>query len=453
MEHQRLYRILEDRASQSGESVFGDHDLVDPSHRRAPIQRVALLTEAFLPKVDGVSKTSYLTARYLQETGREVLIFAPDTSISELHGSEVVPLPSFALSMAPETRVAMPMPMIEERLRAFKPDLIHLGSPALMSIYGMIAARDLNIPVVANYQTDLPGYAAHYGVPFLEEPIRDWLRYLHNGCHINLAPTKTVQKALRRQGFHRMMVWGRGVNLTQFNPAHRSEAVRAKLLNGRDTNKLLCLYVGRLANEKQISLLLDVARQPGIALTIVGDGAQREELEHLFEGTGTHFTGYLVGNDLGAAYASADVFVFASPNETFGQVVQEAFASGLPCVVSSRGSVAELVQHGVTGFICEQTPAAFARAVQYLRDNPQHHQAMSRAARAVAETRPWSVVMNQLEDYYGSAVKVNNRFKRTFRFTSYHRTARLRSWALALSVWAGNSIVGRLRPRPAVQHS
>ncbi|MFQ3645968.1 MAG: glycosyltransferase family 1 protein [Anaerolinea sp.] len=443
--------MLADRAVQSGEALFGEHDLVSERAQRAPIRRVAILTEAFLPKLDGVSKTSYLTVRYLQQTGREVLVFAPDTGITEVHGSEVVALPAFSLSMAPETKVAMPIPYIEERLRAFQPDLIHLGSPALMSMYGMITARELNIPVVANYQTDLPGYAAHYGVPFLEQPIRDWLRYLHNGCHVNLAPTKTVQKALRKQGFHRVMVWGRGVNLTQFNPAHRSAAMRARLLAGRSDDHLLCIYVGRLANEKQISMLLELAKQPGIALAIVGDGAQRAELEALFEGTGTHFAGYLYGQELSEAYASADAFVFPGPNETFGQVVQEAFASGLPCIVTSKGSVAELVQHGVTGFICEQTPAAYARAATYLRDNPRHRHEMSRAARAFAETRPWSSVMSQLEDHYLTALKVSERFKRTFHTTHYHRTARLRSWAAALTLWAGSTLIGRLRARPALQ--
>jgi glycosyltransferase involved in cell wall biosynthesis len=360
-------------------------------------------------------------------------------------------VPSFSLTMAPETRVAMPIPYIEERLRAFRPDLIHLSSPALMSMYGMITARELNIPVVANYQTDLPGYTAHYGVPFLEQPIRDWLRYLHNGCHLNLAPTKTVQKALRKQGFHRVAVWGRGVNLIQFNPKHRSEAMRARLLAGRSDDHLLCIYVGRLANEKQIPLLLELARQPRIALAIVGDGAQRAELEALFDGTGTYFTGYLHGQELSEAYASADAFVFPGPNETFGQVVQEAFASGLPCIVTSKGSVAELVQHGVNGFICEQTPAAYARAAAYLRDNPNHRQRMGQAARAFAETRPWSAIMSQLEDHYLTALKISERFKRTFHTTHYHRTARLRSWAAAVTLWAGNTVIGRLRARPALQ--
>ncbi len=135
---------------------------------------------------------------------------------------------------------------------------------------------------------------------------------------------------------------------------------RERLLNGRDPDSLLCIYVGRLANEKRVDLLLEVARTPGVALTIIGDGALREALESLFAGTGTYFTGYLMGDDLPQAFASADVFAFTGPHETFGQVVQEAMASGLPSVVIDQGGVADLVLPGETGFICPDDSLAFA---------------------------------------------------------------------------------------------
>jgi phosphatidylinositol alpha 1,6-mannosyltransferase len=406
------------------------------------VKRVAVLTEAFLPKVDGVSKTSYLTVRYLQQTGRQVLVFAPDTSVKEVCGSEVVALPSFPLSVAPETRVAIPSAVIEERLKEFQPDIIHLGSPALMSIYGMIAGREMNIPVVANYQTDLPGYAVHYGTPFLEQPFRDWLRYLHNGCHVNLVPTTTVKYELTQHSFHRLSVWGRGVNIEQFHPQHRTESMRQKLLNGRAEDSLVCVYVGRLANEKQVTLLHEVARLEGVALTIIGDGAQREELEQRFADTDTYFTGYLIGEELAQAYASADVFVFPGPNETFGQVVQEAFASGLACVVSKYGSVSELVKPYETGFVCEQTESAFAEAVKELRDNRELMKLLGQKARAFAETRPWSVIMSELESQYAKAIRINERFKRIFGQTTYHRTARITSTLVTIGLWLGSTVYG-----------
>ena len=335
----RLHRLFEARTTTQGDDLFGTYQLVAPHQplNLAPVQRVAVLTEAFLPKVDGVSKTTYLTVRYLQETGREVLIFAPDSAVPNVGPSEVVNLPSVGLPTATETRVALPHPLIAERLHAFQPDLIHLCSPAIMTVTGMVTGRDMNVPVVANYQTDLPGYFEHYGMSMLGHPVRNWLRYLHNGCHINLVPSQSRSVELRQHGFRRLRVWGRGVNIERFHPAHASDAMRQRLLNGRNPDLMLCVYVGRLANEKRVDLLRQVADVPGVALTIIGDGHTREDLEAHFAGTGTHFTGYLYKDELATAFASADAFFFPGPSETFGQVVQEAMASGLPTVVTNRG--------------------------------------------------------------------------------------------------------------------
>jgi phosphatidylinositol alpha 1,6-mannosyltransferase len=378
------------------------------------VKRVAIFAEAFLPKVDGVSKTAYLTMHYLKQTGRDVIVFAPDIAPHSVGDVEVVPLPSVGIPQAPETRIAIPHPTISQHLDAFKPDLIHLFSPAIMSVSGMIAARQLNIPVIANYQTDLPGYANVYGMSMLSQLTRDWLRYIHNGCHLTLAPSQWTMRELQSWGYRRLRRWGRGVNSERFNPKHASYAWRARLLNGRPADSLLCVYVGRLANEKRIDLLLEAARTPGVALTIIGDGALRDELERQFEGTGTHFTGYLFGDDLAQAFASADAFMFTGGNETFGQVVQEAMASGLPAIILNQGGIVDLVEHGVTGFICPPDPAAFAAAAQTLLDNERLRRQMSSAARTVMEQRPWEAIMAQLEGHYSEAAALNSRYKTRF---------------------------------------
>lgn len=111
---------------------------------------MAIFAEAFLPKVDGVSKTAYLTLRYLQQTGREVLVFAPDTAPSHIGASQVIPLPSLGIPAAPETRVALPTLAVGDYLDDFQPDMIHMFSPALLSISGMLAGRRRNLPIVAN---------------------------------------------------------------------------------------------------------------------------------------------------------------------------------------------------------------------------------------------------------------------------------------------------------------
>lgn len=372
-----------------------------------------------MPKIDGVTRTAYLSVRYLQETGREVMIFAPDTAVPSVGTSRVIPLPSVSMPGAEETRVALPNWIIAREMELFQPDMVLMFSPAIMSMNGVTMGRYLNIPVIGCYQTDLPGYTEHYGVPVLSRPVRSWLRYLHNGCHLTLVPTPKIQNELRAWGYKRLRVWGRGVDIETFSPVHRTHAMREKLLNGRDPDSLLCLYVGRLANEKCVHLLRELAGKPGIALTIIGDGQLREELETLFAGTGTYFTGYLVGKDLAEAFASADAFFFPGAQETFGQVVQEAMASGLPAVVTNRGGVSGLVEEGVTGFVVDHTAEAFAEAAVKLRDNPALRQQMAWTARELAEQRPWSAIMRQLEGHIREAWTMNERYKQLFGKTTY----------------------------------
>lgn len=412
-----LFEALAHTSAEEAERVFRNEVTLHPPDADlalASVKRVALFAEAFLPKVDGVSKTAYLTLRYLQQTGREVIVFAPDIAPASIGGSRVIALPSLGMPQAPETRMALPHPIVAQHLHEFKPDLIHLFSPALLSVSGMLVGRQMHIPVIANYQTDLPGYATQYGLQFLSPLVRDWLRYVHNGCHLTLVPSNWTGAELAAEGYHRLRRWGRGVNGEHFSPSRRSAEWRAKLLNGRDPDSLLCIYVGRLANEKRIDLLLETARTPGVALTIIGDGAMRSELEEMFEGTNTHFTGYLFGDDLADAFASADMFMFTGAFETFGQVVQEAMASGLPAVIINQGGVVDLVEDGVNGFHCPPDPAAFASAARALRDAPDLRQRMSANARQFAAQHPWEVIMAQLEDHYREAIQLNERYNRLY---------------------------------------
>lgn len=423
MPAQRLLNNLHAQQDKDLDEFFGNPALLDDEYSAPPakdIKRVAVLTESFLPKVDGVVKTTYLTIRYLQETGREVLIFAPDIAVDRVGASKVIPLPSISMPQAPETRLALPNPVVARHIEDFAPDLIHLFSPAAMAVNGMAVGRHLNLPVIANYQTDLPGYTEHYGFPLLSGPVNRWLRYIHNGCHLTLAPTRTIIGRLRQERYRRVRLWGRGVNTDRFHPAHASASMRRRLLNGRDPDSLLCIFVGRLAHEKRIDLLLDVAKIRGVALTIIGDGALREELESKFADTDTYFTGYLIGDDLAQAFASADVFTFTGEKETFGQVIQEAMASGLPAVVVNAGGAPEVIEEGVTGLPVEPSRGAFANAIRDLRDHPEYRIEMRRSARKAAERRPWSALMAQLEDYYQEAYSINQRFKSLFGSTTYH---------------------------------
>jgi phosphatidylinositol alpha 1,6-mannosyltransferase len=424
MDAERLLQKFKKFDPERIEEIFGSEFILKPPApgiERAAVERVAIISEAFLPKVDGVSKSAFLTMSYLKQTGREVLVFAPDIAPKSIGDTRVVPLPSFGFPRVPETRVAFPNLRIARELHKFKPDLIHLFSPAFMAVSGMANGRYMNVPVIANYQTDLPGYARIYGLGFLAGLTNAWLRYIHNGCHLTLVPSNDTGAKLHNEGYKRLRSWGRGVDSERFHPDKRTRQLREMLLNGRDPDSLLCVYVGRLAQEKRVDLLLETARTSGVSLAIIGDGAQREELERQFAGTGTYFTGYMLGDDLPAAFASADVFLFTGPNETFGQVVQEAMASGLPTIVTNKGGVKNLVIDGQTGYICPDNERAFADAVVRLRDNPALRRQLSHKARQMAEKRPWEAIMAQLEDHYREAVALNERFVCVFGRTNYYQ--------------------------------
>lgn len=203
MANNRLLKALSQFNPDQAEQIYGSEFAFDLPNRlggSSPIKRVAIFAELFLPKVDGVSKTAYLTTRYLQETGREVLVFAPDIAPTHIGRSKVVPMPSIGVRIAPETRIALPNLMINQHLDAFQPDLIQLFSPALLSVSGMLAGRRRGIPVIANYQTDIPAYADHYGLSLFSRPSRNWLRYIHNGCHLTLVPSNHTLGQLHQWG-------------------------------------------------------------------------------------------------------------------------------------------------------------------------------------------------------------------------------------------------------------
>ncbi|MCC7448925.1 MAG: glycosyltransferase family 1 protein [Anaerolineae bacterium] len=374
------------------------------------VNRVAIFTEAFLPKVDGVSRTALLTIKYLESTARELIVFAPAPAPRQISHTPIYAIPSLWMPFYAETRVAPPWPFILPRLRAFQPDMLHLFSPFCLGFMGMLAGEWLNVPVIANYQTDLPAYAQSYGYGYFSAAVRDLLRYIHNGCHRTLVPSRATMHELRSWGFRRLRLWERGVDVQRFTPARRSTAWRERLLAGRDDRRLLVLYVGRMAREKHLETLREIAREPGIALTLVGGGNYQPTIQRLLADTDTYFTGYLIGDDLANAFAAADVFVFPGPTETFGQVVLEAMASGLPVVVSDRGGPQTLIVDGVSGCVCPMGDAsAFADRVRCLRDDPALRQHMGQAARRAAEQRPWITIMKQLEGYYAEALRLHQR--------------------------------------------
>ncbi len=297
----------------------------------------------------------------------------------------------------PSFRVGLPSPRISRALVEHGSDLVHLASPFVLGARAMVAASRLGLPTVAVYQTDVPGYAAAYGLTGLGEPAA-WrrLRAIHNAAARTLAPSTASAAALHAHGIERVWLWRRGVDTVRFDPAHRSPALRRALA---PAGEVLVGYVGRLAKEKRVDLLAQVAALHGVRPVIVGsgpaEGAARAALPTAV------FLGLRQGAQLARIYASLDVFVHPGPYETFGQTLQEAAASGLPVVAPAAGGPADLVEDGVTGApVPPLSGGALATAVARLAADPRMRTAQGAAGRERALRRGWSAIGDELIEHY-----------------------------------------------------
>lgn len=367
--------------------------------------RVALIAETFLPDVNGVTTTLCRLLEHLQRAGHEAVLFAPQGAPASYAGAEIVPLSGMPLPMYPEVKLTPPQPGLTARLRSFQPDVVHLVGPVVLGAIVPGIVRRLGLPLIASYHTDFGAYSRHYGFGFLQHGVNAWLRWIHNRCRINLCPSSFTLRVLRSAGFRRLRIWGRGVDVERFHPRHRSEAWREAV--GAQPGERIVLYVGRVAAEKRVELLPEAIRGlPNTRLVIVGDGPFRPELQRRCAGLPVHFTGYLKGEALAAAYASADAFVFPSDTDTFGQVIQEAMASALPVVAARAGGAIDLVQHGQNGYLFTPGVATDLRArLRELLADDTRRMAQGLAGRAAAERRSWPSVMEELMGYYGYAMR------------------------------------------------
>ena len=315
-----------------------------------------------------------------------------------------LPLPSYE---SLDLRFPLPTDVLD-RVETERPDVIHVATPGPVGVCGLMVARLVGIPVVGSYHTELGPYALHLTRDALvAEAIEIYVDWFYRQCATVLAPTRQVADALAARGLPNVGVWGRGVDSGLFGPARRDGELRRRLL-GED-GRLLVLSVGRLSQEKRIGVLLDalalVSRErPDVRLVVAGDGPARRELERTAP-AGTVFTGALVGEELAALYASADVFCFPSTTDTFGQVLLEAGASGLPVVAAAAGGAPELVQHGRTGLLVEpEHTRAIAAALLELAGDPALRRRLGAGGREAALARTWAAAIAALGGVYRSLV-------------------------------------------------
>lgn len=365
--------------------------------------RIAIFTETFLPKVDGIVIVLCHFLDFLSKEGHDVMVFAPEGGPDRYADATVVGLKGFKFILYPELTLAPPLFGIKKPLGEFKPDIIYLVNPASLGLGGIREARRLNIPLVASYHTDVPGFAARWGMAYTQKSLWAFFRQVYNQADQVYVPSNFTKNQIEAHGFERVKVWSHGVDSQLYHPSKRSDQWRVQLMGGQ-TDKRLLLFVGRLAAEKRIHWLLPVLRaNPDTRLAIIGDGPARESLERQFKGTSTVFTGYLQGDDLAGAYASADIFTFPGANETFGNVVIEAMSSGLPVLVPDSGGVLDFVENGISGlFFDSEDPDSLPEAVQHLLNDPASAAQMGKAGRVRAEAMNWDTLnVEAVQDFIG----------------------------------------------------
>ncbi|MBO0824022.1 MAG: glycosyltransferase family 1 protein [Actinobacteria bacterium] len=368
--------------------------------------RITYVTESFPPDVNGVAHTAVRVAEHLLARGHDPLVIAPEPARGvplpdRRFGFPIVRVPSVGLPMYPGFRVGLPGARVRTAMMEHRSDLVHLAGPFVLGAGGSAAAIKEQIPIVAVYATDLPAYARAYHTGAVGEAIA-WhrLRKIHNAANLTLAPSTATATDLRAHGVERVTVWARGIDCQRFDPAKRSEQLHAEMADGA---KLVVGYVGRLATEKRLDLLAEVAELPGVRLVLVGSGPAEAAVRRALPSA--LLLGQRGGEELAQIYASLDVFVHAGPHDTFGNTLQEAAASGLPVIAPAAGGPLDLVRDGVTGFLVTPADAgALADAVATLLADPDLRASQGAAARHMVLGRTWPVMCDQLIRHYGDVL-------------------------------------------------
>lgn len=367
--------------------------------------RVAVVTESFLPQVNGVTNSVVRVLETFKQQEIEAIIISP-TAVSQKHlGFPVFTTASLPLFQFP---VAMPGPGISRLLEDFAPDVIHVAAPFMLGAQAIAWGARNKVPTIAIYQTDVAGYLERYNMAFAKPVMEKLVAAIHVGATINLAPTSETADYLTKIGGGRVEVWGRGVDLDLFNPANKNQPEAQTLRTELGPNgETVIGFVGRLAAEKQVHRMQELLDLPNTSFVVVGDGPERQRLELLF-GSRVRFLGALSGLELAYAYAAMDIFTHFGTEETFGQTIQEAQASGLAVVAPNSGGPKHLIQDGIDGLLADpRENLGYRKLVAGLLEDEQYRQAISEVAVRRVEGRSWMANNAKLLQYYEEAMVAN----------------------------------------------
>lgn len=374
--------------------------------------RVLVVSESFLPQINGVTNSVRRVLEHLAAEGHVAELVAP-TGPDSYAGFPVTLSRGATLPFYKDFRIGIET---RRRLRSvmhrFRPDVVHVASPATLGFQAVKVAAELGIPSVAIYQTDLVGFAKRYAwgypVPGGSVAAGALTRAIHSGADRTLAPSTASLVQLDRLGVERTVLWPRGVDLETFHPSRIDYDLRGRLAPNGET---IVGYVGRLAPEKELGLLSHLADDGRYSLVLVGGGPEEQRLRSALPGA--HFLGTLHGEELGAAYASLDVFVHTGRHETFCQSAQEALASGVPVVAPRQGGPVDVVDDTVDGFLyAPGSGPELAMHVKRLHDDPRLRRRMGRAARVAVSGRSWQAINGALVSHYRDVIGDRTRLRR-----------------------------------------
>ena len=371
--------------------------------------RLALFSGNYNYVREGANQALNKLVAHLIARGGQVRVYSPTTSTPAFEpAGELVSVPSVALPLRSEFRLALGLtPAIREDIRRFNPNLFHLSTPDWLGTAAQRFARKLRVPVVASMHTRFETYLQYYGLGALRSWA--WRRQgaFYRNCDRVLVPNRSSGNLVESMGVPagRLRIWSRGVDHGLFSPLRRDMEWRRA--NGFADDDLVLLFFGRIVREKGIAAFADTVRLlrdggTGVRPLVVGDGPARSELAGRLGDA--HFTGHLDGEALGRAIASADVLLNPSITETFGNVYLEAMAAGVCVVSANTPNAAELIEHGVTGYLCPLDPPEFAAAIRRLVEEPGLRLATAANGAAAASNYGWPQILDTVIGTYAELV-------------------------------------------------